>query len=71
MARLNEELYGSRSAVRRNRLGAIGFGAIAVAAGLALVLRGNAGGWSAVGIGAAGVLLVTLLPKALGRGTGR
>ncbi|MFE5212663.1 hypothetical protein [Streptomyces sp. NPDC056600] len=71
MARLNEELYGSRSAMRRNRLGAIVFGVIAVAAGLALVLRGDAGGWSAVGIGAACVPVVTLLPKALGRRTDR
>ncbi|WP_166026518.1 hypothetical protein [Streptomyces chilikensis] len=66
MKRFNEKLYGSRSATHRNRVGAIAFGTLAAVTGLALVLMGTGGGWAAVGIGAAAILIVTLLPAALG-----
>lgn len=66
MARFNKGLYGSRSARNRNRTGAIAFGLLAVVAGLALVLMGNAGGWAAVGIGGVAIAVVVLLPLVFG-----
>jgi hypothetical protein len=44
----------------------IAFGLLAVVAGLALVLMGNAGGWAAVGIGGVAIAVVVLLPLVFG-----
>ncbi|MGX1560133.1 hypothetical protein [Streptomyces sp. NPDC055506] len=67
MSRFNREVYGSRSAMRRNAVGAIGAGGCAIVVGLFVVAGGNDGGWVVAAIGTAAVLLVTLLPRVAGR----